>query len=118
MAEWFLPVLSHFQNKNPWTASAGRLRYRVLPVFPEEGEPSLAAEVWEGPWSYEYSVPEAARSFPLSEAGLAALPGWLEEWRTAIESRPERTMAENVQRRAASAKAQEEAKEKELHMKK
>jgi len=118
MAEWFLPVLSHFQNKNPWSASQGRLRYRVLPVFPEEGEPTLSAEVWEGPWSYEFSVPEAAKTFPLSEAGLAALPVWLEEWRTAVESRPKRTMEENVRRRAASAQAQKEAEEKELFMKK
>ncbi len=115
MAEFFLPVLSHFQNGNPWSSSSGRLRYRVIP---DTGEGVLAVEVWEGPWAYEYSVPEAAKTFPLSEGGLSVLSGWLEEWRKAIESRPARTLEENVQRRAASAKAQEEAKEKELYMKK
>ena len=58
MEDFFLPVLSHFQNENFWTASAGALRYRVTPR--EEG---LAAEVWEGPWRYEDSrLPEAGRA--------------------------------------------------------
>ena len=35
MDELFLPVLSHFENGNFWTASGGRMRYRV---DPEPGE--------------------------------------------------------------------------------
>ena len=65
MEDFFLPVLSHFQNENFWTASAGALRYRVTPR--EEG---LAAEVWEGPWRYEDSRVEETRTFPLSDEGL------------------------------------------------
>ena len=29
--ELFLPVLSHFENGNFWTASGGALRYKVVP---------------------------------------------------------------------------------------
>ena len=65
MEDFFLPVLSHFQNENFWTASAGALCYRVTPR--EEG---LAAEVWEGPWRYEDSRVEETRTFPLSDEGL------------------------------------------------
>ena len=68
MEDFFLPVLSHFQNENFWTASAGALRYRVTPR--EEG---LAAEVWEGPWRYEDSRVEETRTFPLSDEGLEEL---------------------------------------------
>ncbi len=100
MADFFLPVLSHFQNGNPWSASAGRLRYRILP---DSGEGVLTAEVWEGPWAYEFSVVEQSQTFPLSEEGLASLPGWLEEWRQTVEARPKRTLAENVERRDAVA---------------
>lgn len=109
MPDFFLPVLSHFQNGNPWSASAGRLRYRVLP----DGEAgTLTAEVWEGPWAYEYSTVEATRAFPLSEAGLAQLPAWLEEWRVAFESRPQRSWEENAQRRDAVALIREGTREK------
>ena len=34
--ELFLPVLSHFENGNFWTASGGRMRYRVDPVKEED----------------------------------------------------------------------------------
>lgn len=100
MAELFLPVLSHFQNKNPWSASAGRLRYRILPtVTDEEGNGTLTAEVWEGPWAYEFSSVEESRTFPLSEEGLAALPGWIQQWAETVNARPKRTMAEDDERR-------------------
>ena len=114
MAELFLPVLSHFQNENPWTSGIGRLRCRILPtVGKEEGDGGiLTAEVWEGPWAYEYSTVEAKRAFPLSEAGLAQLPAWLEEWRVAFESRPQRSWEENAQRRDAVALLREGTREK------
>ena len=83
MEDFFLPVLSHFQNENFWTASAGALRYRVTPR--EEG---LAAEVWEGPWRYEDSRVEETRTFPLSDEGLEELRRWLTGWRDAIGQRP------------------------------
>lgn len=100
MAELFLPVLSHFQNENPWSASAGRLRYRILPTVAEREEDSLlTVEVWEGPWAYEFSTVEETKTFPLSEEGLAALPPFLLQWAGTVNARPERTMAEDDGRR-------------------
>lgn len=102
MAELFLPVLSHFQNKNPWTGSSGRLRFRVLPIKAEDGSGDLlAAEVWEGPWAYEFSTVEDTKSFPLSEEGLSELSGWLEDWGKTVNARPKRTMAEDADRRVS-----------------
>lgn len=95
----FIPVLSHFANGNPWSASAGRMRYRILPRSAEEpGTCILQAQVWEGPWSYEFSTVEETRDFPLDADGLAQLPIWLEQWRQSIEARPSRTLAENAAR--------------------
>ena len=51
MEELFLPVLSHFQNGNFWTASGGRMQCRVDP-----GEEALTAQVWEGPWNQGDSI--------------------------------------------------------------
>ena len=102
MAELFLPVLSHFQNRNPWSASAGRLRYRILPTVAEsEADSFLTAEVWEGPWAYEFSTVEDTKCFPLSEEGLAALPPWLLQWAGTVNARPRRTLAEDDARRVA-----------------
>ena len=99
MAEIFMPVLSHFQNGNPWTASADRLRFRILPATPEEGEATLTVEVWEGPWAYEFSTVEATETFPLTQEGLEAIPAWLGEWHREVEARPQRTLEENIARR-------------------
>lgn len=100
MAELFLPVLSHFQNENPWSASAGRLRYRILPTVAEREEDNLlTVEVWEGPWAYEFSTVEETKTFPLSEEGLAALPPFLLQWAGTVNARPKRTMAEDDGRR-------------------
>ena len=103
MAELFLPVLSHFQNKNPWSASDGRLRYRILPTVAESGSDSfLTAEVWEGPWAYEFSTVEESKAFPLTEEGLRALPSWLTQWAETVNARPQRSMAEDDQRRTGA----------------
>ena len=100
MAELFLPVLSHFLNGNPWTASDGRLRYRVVPsLAQEEADCILTAQVWEGPWAYEFSQIEEEKIVPLSEAGLKVLRQWLGDWRELIAQRPHRTMAEDFERR-------------------
>lgn len=100
MAERFLPVLSHFQNANPWSASDGRLRCRILPTVAEnEAESTLTVEVWEGPWAYEFSMVEEAKVFPLTEEGLAALPAYLGGWAETVNSRPPRTLEENIRRR-------------------
>ena len=108
MDDLFLPVLSHFENGNFWTASGGRMRYRVDPDTGEE--PRLTAKVWEGPWSLADSPVEETVQFPLSEAGLEELRAWALRWRERINARPNKTLAETVAARDAfrAAKAAEE----------
>ena len=96
MDRFFLPVLSHFANGNPWSASAGRLRYRILPNPEEE---TLTAQVWEGPWAFEFSQVEEEKVFPLSEEGLTDLRPWLEQWKATVSARPARSLAEDLARR-------------------
>jgi len=103
----FIPVRSHFENDNPWSASAGRMRCLILPALSEEPETSvLTAKVWEGPWALEFSAVEETCVFPLSEDGLQKLRIWLEEWRRTMENRPKRTLAENIARRNTAAASQ------------
>ena len=99
MDDLFLPVLSHFENGNFWTASGGRMRYRVDPDTGEE--PRLTAKVWEGPWSLADSPVEETVQFPLSEAGLEELRAWVLRWRERINARPNKTLAETVAARDA-----------------
>lgn len=74
--ELFLPVLSHFENGNFWTASGGRMRYRVDPVKEEDVWAALEAQVWEGPWNLVDSTVEETVRFPLSEEGwISSVPG-------------------------------------------
>ena len=101
MDELFLPVLSHFQNKNTWTASVGRLRYKAVP-----GEEELTAEVWEGPWCYELSEVEEKRAFPLSEEGLEELRAWVLAWGESVNARPKRSLDEDMARRKADTAAE------------
>lgn len=113
MAEYFMPVLSHFQNENPWSASAGRLHYLITPVIPKDEnrapipeEATLEVQIWEGPWERSFSTIEEVKSFPLSEEGIAAIPVYLESWRKTMEARPERTLEENIARRVEPPKKQ------------
>lgn len=100
MAELFLPVLSHFLNNNPWTASHARMRYRAVPAVNEDLESgTLNVEVWEGPWAYEFSTVEEEKTFPLTSEGLEELGQWLMEWSGQINARPPRSMEENWNRR-------------------
>ena len=87
--ELFLPVLSHFENGNFWTASGGALRYKVVP------------DTGEGPWRYQDSTVEETKEFPLSEEGLEELRGWLARWRTEMNARPKKTLEETLAARAA-----------------
>ena len=112
----FLPVLSHFENDNFWTASAGRMRYRVDPVKGgEDTPPSLTAQVWEGPWRLQDSTVEETTAFPMTEEGLEGLRGWVLAWQEKINARPPRSMAETIQARDArrAALAAEEAERPE-----
>ena len=111
MDELFLPVLSHFENGNFWTASGGRMRYRVDPEPGEELQ--LAARVWEGPWSLADSPVEEETRFPLSEEGLEALRAWALGWQKTINARPPKTLAETIAARDAFRAAREAEKEQE-----
>lgn len=110
MEKIFLPVLSHFQNGNFWTASGGRMRCQVVPGG--DGD-CLTAQVWEGPWNHDDSPIEEERQFPLGEEGLEALRDWLAGWQEQINARPARTLAETIRARdefrARQAAAQAEA---------
>lgn len=110
MAEFFLPVLSHFQNKNAWLSSAGRFRYRIVPTLTdEEGSGTLTAEGWEGPWAYEFSQVEETAQFPLTLEGLEALREWITTQGQAFNSRPERSLEENLSRRKSPEDTAEKA---------
>lgn len=98
MEELFLPVLSHFQNGNVWTASVGALRYKVTP----RGE-ELAAEVWPGPFCYELSQVEAEETFPLTGEGIVALEAWILERAAEMNARPAPTLAETLAARDRTA---------------
>ena len=95
MEEIYIPVLSHFENGNLWTASDGRMRYLVRPE-----ENVLTAQVWEGPWSYEFSTVEETRQFPMDAQGLDQLAQWVRTWAAAINARPVPTLEQSIARRA------------------
>ena len=109
----FLPVLSHFENENFWTASGGRMRYRVDPVKgDEENPPFLTAQVWEGPWRLQDSTVEETKSFHMTEEGLEELRSWVLVWQQTINARPPRSLKETLQARDAR-RAELEAQSKE-----
>ena len=108
--ELFLPVLSHFENGNFWTASGGAMRCRV---DSDTGEsPHLTAQVWEGPWRLQDSRVEETREFPLTEEGLAGLRAWLLEWQETMNARPRKSLAEAIAARDAR-RAQQAAQAEE-----
>lgn len=113
MEVMFLPVLSHFQNENIWIASDGKLRYQVSPVTVEKEdgtkEELLIGEVWEGPWSREFSVIEEVEEFPMTEDGIEDLRAWLILESLEINDRPDKSLEENMARREAAIRAREEA---------
>ncbi len=94
MGEAYLPVLSHFQNDNVWTASLGRMHFKVVP-----GGEELSAEFWEGPWSYDFSTVEGQNTFTLDEAGIETLRAWLGARAAEVNARPERSLEENLARK-------------------
>ena len=108
--ELFLPVLSHFENGNFWTASAGALRYRVDPVTQEGSDPTLHVQVWEGPWCLQDSTVEETGDFPMSEEGLTELSAFLCRWRSEMNARPKKSLEEIIrlrdERRQARAQAE------------
>ena len=101
MTEMFLPVLSHFENGNPWSASDGRMRFLITP----EEDSTFTVQVWEGPWALEFSTVEQVERFPMTEEGLEQIPVWLKARRDEIEARPKHTLEENIARRDAAEQA-------------
>ena len=101
MPDMFLPVMSHFENGNPWSASQGRMRFLIKP----EEDDTFSVRVWEGPWALEFSTVEELEHFPLTEEGLTQITLWLEAHRKEIEARPKRTLEENIARRDAAEQA-------------
>lgn len=91
MEKLYLPVLSHFENGNIWIASSGRLRFKITP---DEG--NLVAELWEDPWSYEFSKVEATQHFPLTEEGIETLGHWLTEQAEQVNARPKKTFSQTL----------------------
>ena len=117
MEVMFLPVLSHFQNENIWIASDGKLRYQVSPVTVEKEdgtkEELLIGEVWEGPWSREFSEIEAVEEFPMTDDGIEELRAWLILESMDINARPDKSLEENMARREAAIQAGKDAENKE-----
>ena len=92
MEELYLPVLSHFQNGNVWTASAGKLRYRAA----------------GGETSGESIVTYPFREFPLTEEGIDQLRAWLLTWAEEMNARPEETLEQTLERRDARVHSAEQ----------
>ncbi len=80
----YLPTLSHWTHRNPWTGSVSLARYQVLP---RKEEDVLDATMWQGPLRLELSQPETTAQFPMSDQGIEALRQWLMSQCDLINSR-------------------------------
>ena len=88
--EFYLPVLSHFENDNGWSGSRGLLCYEI--EKPREG--TMHVVIWQGPFCRSYARQEGEADFPVSEEGVAALRAWLLERADAMNAHPPRTAEE------------------------
>lgn len=88
--EFYLPVLSHFENDNGWSGSRGLLCYEI--EKPREG--TMHVVIWQGPFCRSYARQEGETDFPVSEEGVAALRAWLLERADAMNAQPPRTAEE------------------------
>ncbi|HIY16703.1 MAG TPA: hypothetical protein H9839_05155 [Candidatus Intestinimonas stercorigallinarum] len=88
--EFYLPVLSHFENDNGWSGSRGLLCYEI--EKPREG--TMHVVIWQGPFCRSYARQEGEADFPVSEEGVAALRAWLLERADAMNAQPPRTAEE------------------------
>ena len=85
MTEVFIPTLHTFAMKNTFTGSCGIFRFKATPNVvmktPKEVDmeaSAIFAEYWHGPFCYEKSEIEGSETFPMTEAGRAAMKAWLE----------------------------------------
>ena len=86
MEELFLPTLHTFAMKNVFTGSKGLLRFKVVPNVVmatakevDFDQSTMTVEYWHGLFCYEKSTMEGSETFPLTEAGRAAMHKWLTE---------------------------------------
>lgn len=70
--ELFLPTLSHWEHKNPWSGEWEQTRFRVIP----DGE-AMTAEVWPGPMSREFAEQTVVETFPISTQGIETMRNWI-----------------------------------------
>lgn len=84
MDELFLPTLHTFAMDNIFTGSVGLFRFRAKPnvVMATAKEvdydrSTIFVEYWHGLYCYEKSVIEGQQTFPMTEAGRAAMLEWL-----------------------------------------
>ena len=85
MEDLFLPTLHTFENKNVFTGSWGKLRFKVTPSVTDLGKDidrdasSMKAEYWYGLFSYEKSEICGEETFPMTEEGRLSMYSWLKE---------------------------------------
>lgn len=88
-----LPTLGYFKNGNGWLGSAGLLRFQI--EKPDEAG-NVTAVLWQGPFSRPYAQEIGRETFPLDEAGLAALADFLTAKAGELETAPPFTPAETT----------------------
>ena len=86
MEELYIPTLHSFAMNNPFTGSCGAFRFKIVPnvvmATPKEVDflgSSITAEFWHGPFCYEKSTIEEAKTFPMSDEGRLEMKKWLED---------------------------------------
>ena len=86
MNEIYLPTLHSFAMNNIFTGSCGAFRFRAKPnvemATPKEVDfekSTIFCEYWHGPFCYEKSTMEEARTFPMTEEGRLEMKQWLED---------------------------------------
>ncbi len=84
MTEIYLPTLSHWVHRNPWTGSIANARYSV---FPRAEEDLMDAASWVGPLNSTLSEMEQTAVFPISEEGIEELRAWIANQCDEINSR-------------------------------
>ena len=75
--EIFIPVLHSFENGNTFSGSCGAMRFFLRPQLAAEGEGTILAELWHGPFCYEKSEIEKRQEFLMTEEGRAQIRAWL-----------------------------------------
>lgn len=99
-----LPTLGYFKNGNGWLGSAGLLRFQLENSTPKresdraEGQVyELTTVLWQGPFSRPYARElDQRETFPISDAGIAALVDYLARQAEALNAAPPYTPEETT----------------------